>query len=170
MAKKPTNRGSRSVPGGKTPKPIEITKSDFLRRILGILWCCSGAGDYPTSGPRVAMPTRWADVTQSPPDYVSVAKAVAKLFPVTPVELQGVPGLSLTDGRLLLLEPKGVFKILQSENDRAPVQSRKAISAVMLLKGWTFEQSVEWMKETFGAEATRNTAQDYVSILVSKDR
>jgi hypothetical protein len=39
----------------------------------------------------------------------------------------------------------------------------------MLLKDWTFEQAVAWMKKSFGAAATLNTARDYVALLTVGD-
>jgi hypothetical protein len=103
-------------------------------------------------------------------DYVPVAKAVAKLTKGKPSETAGIPTLDLKDQRRVLFKPKGVFEIMRSPDDKRPIVGRKAISAIMLLQNWTFEQAVAWMKKNFGAAATMNTAGDYLSLLVVGDR
>jgi hypothetical protein len=66
--------------------------------------------------------------------------------------------------------PHGELSVLRSKNDKSPASARKAISAVMILKKWSFEQAVAWMTGEFGAEATRNSAHEYFDILLAATR
>jgi hypothetical protein len=151
-------------------KPIAVSKAlvggpkPFL---FGLSYCCAkpGGGSFGGGGSSGS----WAVVTEGPVDYVPVAKAVAKLTKGTPCEAAGVPCLDLKDGRRVVFHPKGVFEILRSPNDKKPTVGKKAISAVMLLQNWTFEQAVAWMKKSFGPAATMNTAGDYLRLLVTGD-
>jgi hypothetical protein len=163
MAKK----RSRSSSGGrgKSPrglsKPISVTKtlvSSGRPPQPQPLFCCRNPGHGFGGG---GASGTW---------YVPVGKAVAKLFPkAKPCPDEKLACLLLDDGRRVLMGPGGEFKILRSPGDPAPIIARKAINAVMLLKGWSFEQSVAWMAEQFGTPATRNSAQEYLDILVGTD-
>jgi hypothetical protein len=171
-------------------KPIAVTKQLAGNRPKPQpLYCCSGPGSGSgfggagSSGSWIVKPAKghkpgkghggieisasW--ISGPGKDLVSVEKAVAKLFPCSPCVVGQRVCLCLDDGRRVYIKPKGVFSILRSADDAAPVKSRKAIAAVMLLKGWTFEQALKWMKAEFGASATQNSGREYVDILVLGD-
>jgi hypothetical protein len=128
------------------------------------LYCCSGTGPSPSPSPRpTSKPT---------PLHVPVAKAIAKLFPTArPCEgAREFICLALRDGRQVHIGPGGTFRVLKSQNDKSAVSARKAISAVMLLKDWSFEEAVAWMNKQFGPALTRNSAAEYFDILIEKRR
>jgi hypothetical protein len=128
------------------------------------LYCCSGSGGGggPSPSPRPTPPKAL---------HVPVGGAIAKLFPTArPCEgTRKFICLALRDGRQVRIGPGGTFSVLESANDKSPVAAgRKAISAVMLLKGWSFEEAVTWMNKHFGPALTRNSAAEYFDILLEK--
>lgn len=144
------------------------------------LYCCSGysggGGSFGGGGSTDSYLLKMgpdglrAEVTASytlvpdKTDHVPVEKVVGRLFRCSPKAVGRTVQLDLTDGRRVQIEPKGVFRISRSADDKYPVSGRKAIRAVMLLKDWTFEQALEWMKEAFGDTAAQNSAHEYVDI------
>jgi hypothetical protein len=173
--------GSRGRKGNDEPRlsgPVVVTKQLAADQpSTQLLSCCGGASGGGSSGGggasgsyivrggpdgvRVEVTTSRTLVPDRT-DYVSVEKAIGRLFRSSPHVIGPTMYLQLADGRRVQIEPKGVFRILRSADDKYPVRARKAIRAVMLLKEWTFEQALGWMRKEFGDTAAQNSAHEYV--------
>ena len=188
--KRSKGSGAKGRKGDAEPRlsePVVVTKQLAADEpVRQRLHCCTGysggGGSFGGGGSTDSYLLKFgpgglrAEVTASyvlvpdKTDHVPVEKVIGRLFRCSPKVVGRTVHLDLADGRRVQIEPKGVFRILRSADDKYPISARKAIRAVMLLKDWTFEQALEWMKEEFGDTAAQNSAHEYVDIAFLGDR